>query len=63
MTAFKQEKTPKEGELRELQDALTVARIACARFKSKVPYAGNLYDAADDVIHACDQMAKEFPNA
>lgn len=46
-------------DIRQLENALTVARAACARFKSKVPYAGNLYDAAEDVIHACEQMAKE----
>lgn len=28
-----------------------MARVACARFKGKVPYAGNLYDAAEDVIN------------
>jgi hypothetical protein len=50
-------------DIRELEDALTVARVACARIKSKVPYAGNLYDAAEDVIHACEQMEKEARNA
>ncbi len=52
----------KKSDVRELEDALTVAKIACHRFKSKVPYAGNLYDCAEDVIHAIEQMAKETPN-
>jgi hypothetical protein len=53
------EREPLSHDVIELQNALTIARIACARFKNKVPYAGNLYDAAEDVIHACDEMAKE----
>lgn len=62
MAARQESKSPKSRDLNELKDALTIARVACSRFKSKVPYAGNLYDAADDVIHACEQMAKEIPN-
>jgi hypothetical protein len=50
-------------DIRRLENALTVARAACALFKSKVPYAGHLYDAAEDVIHACEQMEKEARDA
>lgn len=57
--AARQHKEVNKRDVRELEDALTVARVACARLKSKVPYAGNLYDAAEDVIHACEQMEKE----
>ena len=46
-------------EIRSLENALTVARAACARIKTKVAYAGSLYDAAEDVIHACEKMAEE----
>lgn len=46
-------------DIRSLEHALTVARAACARIKSKVAYAGNLYDAAEDVIHACEKMVEE----
>jgi len=53
----------KKSDVRELEDALTVAKIACHRFKSKVPYAGNLYDCAEDIIYAIEQMAKETPNS
>lgn len=53
----------KNSDVRELEDALAVAKIACARFKSKVPYAGNLYDCAEDVIYAIDQMTKETPKS
>lgn len=56
------EKELKKSDVRELEDALTVAKIACVRFKSKVTYAGNLYDCAEDVIHAIEQMTKETPN-
>ncbi|MBL8711254.1 MAG: hypothetical protein JNM12_00020 [Alphaproteobacteria bacterium] len=56
------EKELKKSDVRELEDALTVAKIACHRFKSKVTYAGNLYDCAEDVIHAIEQMTKETPN-
>lgn len=58
---------PKKPELnqllRELDDALTVAKVAGKRVQSAVPYAGNLYDAAEDVIHACEQMQKEARNS
>jgi hypothetical protein len=57
--AARQHKEVNKRDVRELENALTMARVACARFKSKVPYAGNLYDAAEDVIHACEQMEKE----
>lgn len=57
--AARQHKEVNKRDVQELENALTVARVACARFKSKVPYAGNLYDAAEDVIHACEQMEKE----
>lgn len=52
----------KKSDVRELEDALTVAKIACQRFKGKVNYASNLYDCAEDVIHAIEQMTKETPN-
>jgi hypothetical protein len=61
--AARQHKEVNKRDISELEDALTMARIACSRFKSKVPYAGNLYDAAEDVIYAIDQLAKETPNA
>jgi hypothetical protein len=57
------EKELKKSDIRELENALTVAKLACSRFKSKVPYAGNLYDAAEDIIYAIDKMAEENPNA
>lgn len=63
MTAKHREKEVKPGDLRELKDALAVTRLACARLKSKVAYASNLYDAAEDVIHACEQLAKETGHA
>jgi hypothetical protein len=46
-------------DIRSLENALTIARAACARIKTKVAYAGNLYDAAEDVIHACEKMEEE----
>lgn len=61
--AARQHKDVNTHDLRQLANALTVARAACSRFKSKVPYAGNLYDAAEDVIYACEQMEKEARNA
>lgn len=57
--AARPRKEVNKDDFRELENALTMARVACARFKSKVPYAGNLYDAAEDVIHACEEMQKE----
>ncbi|MDI1229155.1 MAG: hypothetical protein PSY14_15860 [bacterium] len=61
--AARPHKEVNKSDVRELENALTMARVACARFKSKVPYAGNLYDAAEDVIHACEQMQKETRNS
>ena len=61
--AARHHKEVNKRDVRELENALTMARVACARFKSKVPYAGNLYDAAEDVIHACEQMEKEARNS
>ena len=61
--AAQQHKEVNKRDVRDLENALTVARAACARFKSKVPYAGHLYDAAEDVIHACEQMEKEAREA
>lgn len=61
--ALRQEtKVLKNRDFQELEDALAIARCACARFKSKVPYAGNLYDAAEDVMHACERMVEEASN-
>lgn len=60
--AARHRKEVNKTDVRELENALTMARVACTRFKSKVPYAGNLYDAAEDVIHACEQMQKETRN-
>lgn len=57
--AGRQHKEVNKRDVQELENVLTKARVACARFKSKVPYAGTLYDAAEDVIHACEQMEKE----
>lgn len=57
--AAQQARELNKRDISELENALTMARIACSRIKSKVPYAGNLYDAAEDVIHACVQMEKE----
>lgn len=61
--AARPHKEVNKTDVRELENALTMARVACARFKCKVPYAGNLYDAAEDVIHACEQMQKETRNS
>lgn len=61
--AARQEKELKTRDICELEDALTVAKIACRRIQSKVPYAGNVYDAADNVIYAIEQMAKEARDA
>jgi hypothetical protein len=58
-----QHKEVKKRDISELENALIMARVACARFKNKVNYASNLYDAAEDVIHACEQMEKEARNA
>lgn len=63
MAVKQQEKQPSTRDLRELNNALSMARLACSLFKSKVTYASNLYDAAEDVIYACEQMAKEAGNA
>ena len=49
--------------LRELDDALTMAKVAGKRVQSAVPYAGNIYDAVDDVLYACDELKKETRNA
>lgn len=57
--AARQHKEVNKRDVGELEVALTIALVACARFKSKVPYAGNLYDAAEDVFDACEQMEKE----
>jgi hypothetical protein len=57
------EKDLNQRDIRDLENALTVARAACARLKRKVPYAGNLYDAAEDVIHACEKMTEEARDA
>jgi hypothetical protein len=57
--AARQARELNKQDVRQLENALIVARAACARIKSKVAYAGNIYDAADDVIHACEKMAEE----
>lgn len=57
------QKTELPKLLRELDDALTIAKIAGKRVQSAVPYAGNVYDAVDDVIHACNELKKETRNA
>lgn len=49
--------------LRELDDALTMARVAGKRVQSAVPYASNIYDAVDNVMYACDELKKETRNA
>ena len=48
--------------LRELDDALTIAKIAGKRVQSVVPYAGNIYDAVDNVVHACEELKRETHN-
>lgn len=52
-----------KSRLRELDDALTVAKVAAKRVQSAVPYAGNIYDAVDNVVHACDELKRETRNA
>jgi hypothetical protein len=52
-----------QKDVRELEDALMVAQIACARIQNIVPYASNLYDAGGAVIRACKEMEKEACSA
>jgi len=46
-------------DIRELEDALTVAKTACERIQKVVGYGTNLYDAGADVIRTCTTMEKE----
>ena len=46
-------------DLRDLKKSLSAARSACARVKSNSAYAGNLYDAAEDFLRACEAMEAE----
>jgi hypothetical protein len=48
-----------DQDITELENALTVARVACARVKSKFAYGSDIYDAADDTIKACNIMEDE----
>lgn len=59
MAARQQEKELRARDIRELEGALTVAKLACRRIQNKVAYAGSMYDAAGEVIHAIDEMARE----
>ena len=46
-------------DLRDLKKSLSATRSACTRVKSNSPYAGNLYDAAEDFLRACEAMEAE----
>lgn len=57
--AVQQAKELKKRDIRELKRSLSAARSACERVKSNSTYSGNLYDAADDFIRACENMEAE----
>lgn len=57
--AAKQAKGLNKRDLRDLKKSLSAARSACVRVKSNSVYAGNLYDAADDFLRACEAMEAE----
>lgn len=57
--AAKQAKALNKRDIRDLKRTLSAARSACVRVKSNSPYAGNLYDAAEDFIRACETMEAE----
>jgi hypothetical protein len=58
MTA-KQAKALNKRDMRDLKRSLSAARSACLRVKSNSAYAGNLYDAAEDFLRACEAMEDE----
>lgn len=57
--AAKQTKGLNKRDLRDLKKSLSAARNACVRVKTNSSYAGDLYDAADDFLRACEVMEAE----
>ncbi len=57
--AAKQVKALNKRDLRDLKKTISAARSACVRVKSNSAYAGNLYDAAEDFLRACEAMEVE----
>jgi hypothetical protein len=49
--------------LRELDNALIIAKVAAKRVQHAVPYAGHIYDAVDNVVHACEELQRETRDA
>jgi len=48
-----------DQDIAELENALTVARVACERIKNKFAYGSEISDAAVAVFKACNEMEDE----